>query len=71
MSLNLTLTILIIAFIITVVANLMSRRPTTPGRIWYPPYHGIQFIGILVILMMCAHLITLLTGKPFAGRLGP
>ena len=71
MSLNLTVAILITALAVTVVANILSRRPTTPGRIWHPPYLGIQFLGIVVILMMCAHLITLLTGKPFAGRFGP
>lgn len=71
MTINLTLTILGIAIAITVFANVMERRPWEPGRIRWVPWHAIQFMGILAIILMCAHLITLLTGQPFVGRLGP
>jgi len=71
MSMEVTLVLLTIAFCVTAVANILSRRPHRPGRIWTLPYNGIQFVGLVVILMMCAHLITLTTGKPFAGRLAP
>jgi len=70
MNLTVTTTILVIALVITGGANYFSRRPTHPDRIWPIPYNGIQFIGILVIVVMLAHLVTLLSGKPFAGRMG-
>lgn len=70
MDLHTTLAILIVAVTITLGANLLSRRPQPPDRIWHLPYNGIQFVGILVIILMLAHLVTLLSGKPFAGRMG-
>lgn len=63
-----TLIVLGIAAIITVAANLMSRRPYEPGRLPLIPYAAVQFIGVVVILLMLAHLITIWTGTPFVGR---
>ena len=34
------------------------------------PYLGIQFLAILGVVLMLGHLVTLLTGKPFTGRMG-
>ncbi len=51
-------------------ANFMSRRPAAPGTVRYIPYHAIQFLALVVVLLMLAHLISLLTGQPFTGRLG-
>ncbi len=34
------------------------------------PYNALQFIGLIIIFLMAAHLITLITGKPFTGRRG-
>ena len=46
----------------------MSRRPYEPGRLPLIPYAAVQFIGVVVILLMLAHLITIWTGTPFVGR---
>lgn len=70
MGLGLTITILLVALICTVAANYFSRRPLELGKVRLAPHLAIQFIGILLVLLMAAHLITLLTGKPFAGRFG-
>jgi multisubunit Na+/H+ antiporter MnhE subunit len=70
MDITVTTTILVTAFVITAAANYMSRRPVNPDRIWPIPYNGIQFVGILVIVLMLAHMVTLLSGKPFTGRMG-
>jgi hypothetical protein len=48
----------------------LGRRPYVPGRAPLIPYGVIQFVGIVVVFLMVAHLITLLTGKPFTGRRG-
>ena len=50
MAIGLTIILLVVAITVTAAANLLSRRPPRLERIWYPPYDGIQFIGILVIL---------------------
>lgn len=70
MDLTVTITILVIALVITGAAIFFARRPPHPDRIWPIPYNAIQFIGILVIVLMLAHLVTLVSGKPFAGRMG-
>jgi predicted ferric reductase len=70
MSYSATLTILALALAVTVFANLRARRPPELGRIRWLPYSGLQFVGILVIILMLAHLVTLSTGRPFVGRGG-
>lgn len=70
MDLTLTLSILIAALAAALAANLLSRRPAKPGRVWTIPYNGVQFLALLVAILMLAHLVTLLTGQPFAGRAG-
>ena len=65
-----TVIILVIALGFTVWANWRSRRPYQPGNPPLVPPAAIQFIGLLVAFLMIAHLITLLTGQPFAGRRG-
>lgn len=51
-------------------ANWRSRKPYVPGEPPLVPYGAVQFVGFLVIILMAAHLITLLTGQPFTGRRG-
>ena len=70
MGLGVTIAILLVALIATVLANILSRRPLELGKVRLTPHLAIQFVGILLVLLMAAHLITLLTGKPFAGRFG-
>lgn len=70
MNLHITAALLIVALLATIAANLLSRRPQRPDRVWHLPYNAIQFAGILIAILMLAHLVTLLSGKPFAGRMG-
>ncbi len=69
MGLETTVAILIAAILVTLFANHKHRQPPKLGEAPLIPYLGLQFVGILVIFLMIAHLITLLTGRPFAGRL--
>lgn len=70
MDLPVTITILILAGMAAGWANWRSRKPYVPGNPPLIPYGAVQFVGILVIMLMVAHLLTLLTGKPFTGRRG-
>ena len=70
MTLPVTLTIILIASAVLVFAIYKARQPYRPGMRFHVPYLAIQFIAILTIILMLGHLVTLLTGKPFAGRLG-
>ncbi len=70
MSLTATLIVLAIAVVLFGGANYMSRRPPEPGRVRMLPYGGIQFVALVAIVLMLAHLVSLSTGQPFKGRFG-
>jgi hypothetical protein len=67
-TLTVTLIILACGLALAGFANFMSRRPTEPGRPRLVPYTGLQFVGLLLVILMLAHLVTLLTGTPLQGR---
>lgn len=69
MSLEVTIAVLAVALVIAALANYKSRRPLELGKVQWIPYLGVQFAAILVVVLMIGHLITLLTGQPFTGRL--
>lgn len=69
MSLDVTIAIFAAAAVATLISIIGARRPRELGRIWAPPYHLIQFIGILAMILMAAHMISLISGRPFAGRM--
>lgn len=52
------------------LATWRSRKPVPPGEVRHVPYGMIQFIALLGCILTLAHLVTLLTGTPFKGRLG-
>lgn len=56
--------------VIAALALWRDNRPYVPGRVWRVPYRAIGFIGIVVAFVLAAHLITLMTGVPFTGRMG-
>lgn len=70
MSLTVTLVILAVAALVFGWATYRARRPYEPGSPPYVPYLAIQFVAVLAIILMLGHLVSLLTGKPFTGRLG-
>lgn len=65
-----TLIILAAAAAVFAVATWQHRRPYVPGRVWAPPWLAIMSVTLVVIILMLAHLVTLWTGTPFAGRSG-
>jgi hypothetical protein len=71
MSLELTIAILLVALLVAGVANWRERRPGVLGRPPLVPYTAIQLVAVLVIIVMLAHLVSLLTGQPLQGRLSP
>lgn len=68
MSLTVTISILVAALAVGAVANYRSRQPIELGETRWVPYLGVQFVAILVVVLMAAHLVTLLTGVPLVGR---
>jgi hypothetical protein len=68
MSLALTIAILLGALAIAVLANWRERRPRELGRPSWVPATAFQVIAIVVVIIMLAHLVSLLTGQPLKGR---
>jgi hypothetical protein len=68
MSLELTLAVLFAALAVAALANWRERRPRDVGRPPLVPYTAIQVIAVLVVVLMLAHLVSLLTGQPLRGR---
>jgi hypothetical protein len=70
MSLSVTLTVIVVAALVFGLATYKARQPYEAGKPPTVPYLVIQFVAVLAIILMAGHLVTLLTGKPFTGRLG-
>lgn len=70
-ELGATIASLVIAFGFAALANWQMRRPFE--RRWLPivPWLGVQFVAVAVLLVMAAHLISLLTGHPFGRSYAP
>ena len=74
MDLNLPVTIGIVVAILIIFgfANWRSRQPPDPLNMSMIKvnYHLVQMVCIVALLYMAAHLLTLLTGRPFTGQAG-
>jgi hypothetical protein len=68
LSLIPTLLILAVCVAVLIAAQIRERRRYRPGRISLIPWVPLQFIAVLGVMLMLAHVISLLTGEPFAGR---
>ena len=70
-QLGATVTTLVVALGFAGLANWQMRRPFE--RRWLPvvPWLGVQFVAAAVALIMLAHLISLLTGRPFGRNYAP
>jgi hypothetical protein len=68
MSLPVTLAIMAVAGVGLALSSWQARRPTDPGRPRLVPMGAIQFLSILVIVLMAAHLVSLLTGHTLTSR---
>ena len=69
MSLLPTSIILLAALLVAVFANWQERRPRAVGRPPLLSYPAIQMIALVVLILMAAHLLSLLTDQPFVGRM--
>ena len=68
MSLAVTLLVLLLALAVAGFANYQERRPRELGRPPLVPYTVIQMLAAVVIILMLAHLVSLLLGQPLRSR---
>lgn len=68
MSLFLTLVFLAAALVTIGLANWRERQPRELDKTPLLSYPLIQMIGIVVAILMVAHLVSLLTGQQLQGR---
>ena len=68
MSLTVTLLVLLLALAVAGFANYRERRPRQLG--WPPlvPYTVIQMLALVLVILMLAHLVSLLMGQPLRSR---
>ncbi len=71
MTLSVTLTGLAVAAVVFGWANWRQRRDRErePGDVSLLPLTLIQMAAIVAMLVMLGHLVSLLTGAPFRGRI--
>lgn len=70
MDLGRTLAVLGVALAVAGLAVWRDRRPPDLGRPWRMPWKAVLAVALLTLLVMLAHLVTLVSGRPFGGRLG-
>lgn len=66
MELSLTVTLIIVALTggLFWFASVRAKKPAEPLKVRYINYHVVQLGCIVVILVMAAHLVTLVSGRP-------
>ena len=69
MSLTSTLIVLLLALVVAGLANWRERRPRPLGDPPLMPYTAIQMVALVVVILMLAHVVSLLSGQPLTGRL--
>ena len=67
MNLPVTLAIVLLTGVLFVFAAWRAKQPAQPLKVRMVNYHVIQIVCIVVILVMGAHLVTLLFGSPLTG----
>ena len=68
MSLVPTVVILLLALAIAAFANYRERRPRALGRPPLLSYTVLQMIALVVVVLMLAHLVSLIMGSPLKSR---
>jgi hypothetical protein len=61
---------IVAAALLAAFALWRDNRPYVPGKVWRVPWRAIGFVAIVAAMVLAAHLISLLTGTPFQGRMG-
>jgi hypothetical protein len=70
LSLTATLTVVVLILVVFGFANWRARQPAEPLKVRMINYHVVQMVCIVVILLMAAHLVSIVTGRPFGGQQG-
>jgi hypothetical protein len=70
LSLTATLTVLMLTMATFAFANWRGRQPAQPLKVRMVNYHVVQIVCVVVVLLMVAHLVTLLSGQPAAAPVG-
>ncbi|MEO9904583.1 hypothetical protein [Nisaea sp.] len=70
MDLFTTLIALGAAALLFAFAYWQDKREREPGQVTLIPYTMIQILAVVTCLVLLAHLVTLISGTPFRGRLG-
>ncbi|MEZ5935768.1 MAG: hypothetical protein R3F54_28435 [Alphaproteobacteria bacterium] len=71
MSLTVTLLLLAASLLLAAFANWQERQERPLGKAPLVSYPVLQMIGIVVSLLLLAHLVSLLTGHQLHGRRMP
>ena len=71
MSLTVTLLLLALSLFVVIFANWQERRERPLGKAPLVSYPALQMIGIVLTVLLAAHLVSLLTGQPLRGRRMP
>ena len=71
MELWLTLALLVAGLALSAFCRWRESRPRELGEVPLVPTTPLLAVGILAVLVAAAHLVTLVTGVPFAGRIRP
>ena len=70
MSLELTLAILAPFVVLLVYSAYMDHRPGELGKVRLIPYKGLMFLSLMFIVVLLAHVVSLVSGSPVPGRAG-
>lgn len=62
-----TIAILCAGLALAALANWQSRLPFDRRLLKVVPWNGLQFLGVIIVVIMLAHVATLATGRHF-GR---
>ena len=71
MSLTVTLLLLAAALTLIAFANWRERQERPIGKAPLISYPALQMIGIVLAVLLIAHLVSLLIGQPLRGRRMP
>jgi len=68
MGIGTTVAVLLVALALAGFANWQERRPRPVGDPPLIPYMLVQIVAIVVLVLMAAHLVSLLTGQQLTSR---
>ena len=70
MGLGITLILLGVGSALTMFCLWHQRRPRELGEVSLFPANILLGVGLLMVILALAHLVSLLTGHPLTGRMG-